>query len=400
MNVFSIVTAFFFSLTVIIFASCENKNKHPDITQFPAEQDIDHIADLNDPDLKFFPGIFPKDTLEFVAEITDPNSDYSYDGMLLYNSRILIDHNNNIYVQDGANTIVVYDSTGHFQYSIGRPGRGPGEFLRLFSFDFNSNFSKLYALDAFEIEEFELINGKYEYKKSYIHGLVMVEDICVLENNLYISGFNSSPPDSASNSISDLLNSPISQFRITPFEFQNTFGYTYKSYHDWNSFNRAMSKSKLACNEQTQTVVEQKLHFPFMFGYTPEGERKWISKFENFIHTEFTETSEPILFESNQSYFHRIYPFKELNNSPYEMLQIGYHYPFSYLNAKANTNTPQPSKPTLPHPIHRTILVNTENGKLSYSENYSLIGALKDKMQVMIDVVDSVNYQNRIVLYE
>ena len=101
-----------------------------------------------------------------------------------------IDNQNTIYISNpNTNSVDLYSIEGEKLGSIGRRGYGPGELLRLKTFDFSSDFKTIYLLGELEIEVFEYINSEYKHVTTIEHGFLRVYDMCVLDDEIYVSGY-------------------------------------------------------------------------------------------------------------------------------------------------------------------------------------------------------------------
>lgn len=389
-------------ILIILVSTCSKKTGiHPDPDHLPKENEITNRIDFSDSYSEPFPDIPAIKDMRLVSAISDSSYRDNYDGKLIYHEKIAIDPSGNIYIPHIKSAINVYDSLGKYSYSIGRGGRGPGEFHRLYSFDFSEDYNKLYALDAFEVEIYHLKNGKFEYEKTLTHNLVVLNSICVLGDYFYISGFSPSPPGFKNKSPEDRIASyPINKFRIDNLELVKSFGFEYQAYNDLPQFNRFMSEMMLTCNGTSNTIVGQLKDFPYMFGYSPDGKVKWISKFNNYAGTQFIEELTPSLslLPSNEEVYSKFYLFKDINDSKFELLQAGYEYPYSYLLARSRGENPVPLE--IDGPKYRTILVDSETGKLQMSDAYGLIGAVRENQAILIEVLEEEQYVNQVSLYE
>lgn len=386
---------------LILANSCgETTTLHPDKNRLPGDDKVDYRIDFN----KSYPAPIEQflKPVEWSFKTTISDSLLNdYYGLLMHLAKMDIDPSGNIYIQYQNTTIKVYDSTGTYSYSIGKSGRGPGELFKLYSFDFSQDYKKLYLLGAFKVEVFSLIDGVYEYDTSFVHKFMSPRSICVLGNHLYIGGFLYSDAGLENESETNRIASyPIHKMHIDSFELARSFGFEYRAYNDLPQFNKFMSETILTCNHSSNTVIGQLKDFPYMFGYTPDGKIKWISKFDNYLSTEFTETIKPSLslIPSNQEVYNRLYPFRKIHGSGYELIQAGYQMPYWYLLALSRNENPEPIE--IDQPLFRTILVDSENGELHMSDAYGLIGAVRDNKMVIIDFLDRDQLINKVLLYE
>lgn len=390
----------FASIILLFFlVNCSSGAKyHPDEKFLPDEESISFKKDLNDiseSDLNL-----STSALSLRSTISDTSTTNDYNNLLLHVSKFDIDPSGYVYIPQMYSTINVYDENGSYLYSIGRGGRGPGEFLRLLAFDFSEDFEKLYVLGGLKVEVFTLAGKRYEHERSFIHNLLNAKSICTMKDKLYISGFSFTESGFKNDSESDRIASlPIHQFQNEePFNLIRSFGFEYRSHIDMPQFNRFMTATELACNAATETIIGQMVSFPYMFGYTMDGTIKWISKFENFLPTIYKEDSRPSVIPDNQEMYHRVYPFREIYNSEFELLQIGYHYPFWYGYAQSHGEHPEISNPE--GSTYKTLLIDSETGYLKSLNAEFMIGAIRNETILRIDVVDSVNHVNRIAIYD
>lgn len=386
-------------IVMLILVNCSSGTKyHPDVNLLPDENAINFKKDLNDINPSYLDLSPP--SLHLRSTISDTSITNDYNNLLLHVSKFDIDPNGYVYIPQMYSTINVYDENGHYLYSIGGEGRGPGEFLRLYAFDFSEDFKKLYVLGGMKVEVFALVGKRYEYEKSLIHNLLNVKSICTMKGKLYISGFSFTESGFKNNPDSDRIASlPIHQFQSEePFNLIRSFGFEYRSHIDMPQFNRFMTGTELACNADTETIIGQMVSFPYMFGYTVDGTIKWISTFENFISTIYKEDSRPSVIPYNEEMYHRVYPFREIYNSEFELLQIGYHYPFWYGYARSQGENPE--RPSPEGSTYKTLLIDSETGHLKSINTEFMIGAIRNETILRIDVIDSVNHINRISLYD
>lgn len=385
-----------FTCLLIIHQGCTSSSNwekvHPDFDRLPSDEDVDYTTDisgLNDVPLPYF---FHPDSLQYRAVIGIGNDSTFADENYYYGTpqKMDIDPSGNIYIaQKHTNSINVYDSNGKFTYTIGNGGKGPGEFLRLITFAFDSDYQKLYAVDALEIEIFELNEDRYEYTTTVPHSLVRPYDVCVLGSELFISGYKIKDEDMKSRKsetsydIEAMVSPPITRIDPETFEHTLSFGYEYKSYSGFGTYDGILSETLLSCNEQTNTIVGYLKHFPYIFGYDRSGHQKWISKIDNYISTKFIEWKKPehvnpgLIAHANERLLNFKYPIQKIYHKEYSLLQFGWAKPQPYY---ASSGTLQIK------PDYRTILVDTYTGELFYSNAYPVIGTWRDEVVITIDM--------------
>ena len=306
--------------------------------------------------------------------------------------RMDIDGNGNIYVmQKHSNCIRVYDKQGKYLYHIGRKGRGPGEFLDIQSFAFGQDYKKLYVADrAYKIQIFTLKNNKYQYTTTIFPNFIEIDDLCVLGQDLFVSGYKIARKDlpAYKNRTKRLVElkaaKPITRFDLKTLKPTLSFGYVYKSWSGSGMYNAELSQTMLGCNTKTGTVVGFLKNFPYIFGYDQNGHRKWVSKMDGYKSVKFIEFKKSeypvpgLIPVANKKPFNWNFPIEPINDGPYSLLQYGWELPQPKLAASKNTKF---------NPEHKTVLVDTRTGKLFYSDIYPIIGAWKHNTVVTTNIV-------------
>lgn len=314
--------------------------------------------------------------------------------------KIDIDKNGNVYILNrDQNTINVYDSNGRYIGNIGKWGRGPGEFENIITFDFDENHKNLFVLDETKVEVFSKIDNNYEYSRRLYHSLIEVFDLCVLGDELFISGFSYSKAkdDSARNFDSradqiKALNSirvskPISKFRIDSLIYDSSFGFEYQSVTGYGPWTGKLSRTKIECNEFSQTIVGVPEFYPFIFGYNKNGILKWSSKIENFRPTETLETITPekysLLTEYvNENVFDRYYSFREINEKNFTLIQVGELFPQGN-DRKSYMSIPERNE------NYKNLIVDTKTGKINYSSSKTIFLGARSGDQILSIFFDS-----------
>lgn len=380
-------------------SSEEMEGVHPDPTRFPPDEEVDYTIDISKRSEAPLPHFFHPGSLQITGIIGDGSdlADEYHDTP----HQVDMDAQGNIYItqeQEHSSRIRVYDSEGQFKYSIGQRGRGPGEFGRIFSFTFNEDYRQLYVLDIFEIEVFTMHDGRFEYYTSIEHNMILPYDMCLLGNNLFLSGYEISRDDMEASENEDVhkwrLNMvpPIHKYNLEPFEHVNSFGYIYSSYSGWGNLDGRLSETLISCNESTGTVVGYLKHYPYIFGYDQTGRRKWVSKMEGYKSTRSEETETPegpsFYLHMNEEIFHYKEPTQKIYNNEYELLQ------FTYAPLVKYFATPEAKENSM-----RTILVNTGTGELFHSDAYKYIGVWKNN-RVLTMEIDPETFQKTFQLNE
>lgn len=381
--------ALFYSVALLGCSSYEkNEGIHPDPTHFPPDSLVDFSIDISNTQkvTKPLPHFFKSGNLETIASIGDDS--------VLANEyhkvpkQLDVDPNGNIYIaQNRVKRIRVYNKDGRFAYNIGRDGRGPGEFLEIISFTFDKRYETLYVLDVHQLEIFEKTDDRFEYKTSVPHKFLgLPTDMCRINEALYISGRKITEKgrkafeDGSVRGVQASNKPPITKIDLKSFKHLKSFGYEYKSYVGWGGPDARLSETMLSCNERTDTVVGIMKYFPYIFGYDSNGQQKWVSKLNGYLSTKFREekTSEGPAFYHfvNEEMHHWKYPTQRINNKEYSLLQFGHTPRIEYLQNTKKSSQQEP----------RTILINTETGKLFLSDAYPYIGAWKKNVAITMDI--------------
>lgn len=386
------------SIVSILAYSCslqeKNVGTHPDFKRLPQNDEISYRTDILKTDYKESLGLLPSPDELIKGNIIGDDTLLQNDYHGILPSKFQFDDRNNIYIQQWTtNSINVYSQQGEYLYSIGGSGLGPGEFRYIRSFDFNENFRTLYVLDLFKVDVFSLKEGKFVYKTTFDHELFSPETICVLDSSIYISGFRKD-----SKKIEG-----INKYDLENYSFKKSFGYGYISYQDIFQHGRTLSQMLITCNNKSETIIGQLKEFPFVFGYSPDGSQKWVSKIDSYISPEFPETSEPsLLIRANTEIYNRFYPFINSELNEFEVIQIGYFFPAEYLyDIMTGKNPAKPALNGREEMIH-TIIIDTYSGKLFNSKRFDLIGAINDGTVILLDQGPEVpkSYQNTFYLNE
>lgn len=383
-----------FSIFVQGCNSSSNKweKEHPDPDRLPADEEVDYSLDISRSNGDPLPGFFHPDSLKHLATI---GSDTSLDEKYYHVGfrKLDMDDQGNIYIiQYRYNTnimnIKVYDTHGQHLYTIGRAGRGPGEFLYLRSFAFGDEYRTLYVLDAFEIEIFVRNGDRFEYENTVNHGLLRPFDICSLGDDLFVSGYKIAVeemnPDNPStgHDLKAEVTPPITRIETETFNATGSFGYEYKSYSGYGTFDGILSETMLSCNKASKTIVGYQKYFPYIFGYDRDGTQKWVSKTEGYRVPRHIESKTPeyrnpgLIQRANEETFDLKTSVQKIYHGRYELLQLVNMAPHPTLQPAGFEE----------ERTFRSILLDTETGEQFYSDIYKKqIGVKKNGIVVTIE---------------
>ncbi len=367
-----------FVLSLVFFGCLGNSEKkiHPSLQKLSKFEPIDFFLDISaESEVKDLLASLNDSSIK--AKIRSKKTDSLYT-QIFGVKELEVDDFGNIYLtKDQLNSILVYNSMGEFIYKIGRGGSGPGEFLEIRTFEFNSDFSTLYVLDRNEIEIFKMSKkNKFEPDKTLIHNLSMSHDLCTLNDRLFVQGFKYVATDS--NSLKKGVFSHVKttksvhEIDINTQEINNSFGQLYTSYSGAPPLDAMLSSTFLSCNEDTDTIVTALKHFAYFFGYGSSGELKWTSKIENFKYPAIEELdikspTVGIRFGSGGGeIFNFLLPIQEYRNG-FSIVQFGTQLTNQslkeFIKNKDASETETDIKPN-------TVLINTSNGELMYDNSF------------------------------
>lgn len=379
------------AVIIVMISSCTSKKKefvHPEKTNLPSIEETDHMVDLGmpNPDSLSQLSFLENSSLNYsIGANADINSKYYYESIT---NNVELDTLNNLYlIQHHTNSIMVYDKSGKFIYSIGGSGKGPGEFVQLITFVFDKNYQTLYALDRLEIEIYKLNNGRYQYSKTIPHSFLRVFDMCLLDESLFISGYKFSSSDTTDypsdlhRRIQAKVSPPITQFNLSTMKPKISFGFEYETEYGYGSHEGFISRMLLSCNSTTKTIVGYQKDLPFIFGYDKTGKIRWTSKINGLKmaqHTEFIDSKSNLpglMFRTQKGQYFYKNPIPTFKFKHFEILQ---------LHKASPTQSPINFDPDLvvKNLKFKTVLVNTKTGALFYSDAYPRIELVKNNIYV------------------
>lgn len=276
-------------VVLLVFAGCGGSSKesnsvtegttHPTAENIPSDDEVDHLismrgasgagGDLQEVVLALRSarktltlGVPEGEREEMIGKVED----------------VAVDEDGNVYVLDARNNEVkIYDAEGHFERVFGGPGRGPVEFMapRLLSIDARGRL--VVADRRAPIKVFEPRDTTYAYRNS-IRVTASPEGLCVMNGRLYWQGLTFEEASEERGTIHAVSMTG---------ELIGRFGYQYKS---GNALVRGqLSMGHVACSKVSHTVVLGFHSLPMLYGYSADGQKKWVTKFEDFKQARHVE---------------------------------------------------------------------------------------------------------------
>jgi hypothetical protein len=161
----------------------------------------------------------------------------------------------------------VFTSDGEYVGTFGREGEGPGEFQYPAHLDILEKNRLVVAGRMGRIQFFEPAGQTYERTGGFAVEFTP-EDACVLDGRLYLHGALTKEGSS-------------SVHVYTPRgERKTSFGPVYDAENQFIRFQ--LSRGAVACDSSTDTVVFGFAAAPMLYGFAPDGTRKWVSRIQPF----------------------------------------------------------------------------------------------------------------------
>jgi len=302
----------------------QNTVTHPTDENIPKKENIASSVSLRE--LNDFSSFLDKKIREKIVKGEFINSldvdSIGINGGPLYDIQdIVTDNKGNIFVLSAREKkVFVFDREGSFYTTIGREGRGPGEFLAPLAIETDET-GKVYVLDKTEIDVFRKERSVFKRSKPIKHPLSHTVDMCLMGSSLFISGYSIAEKDSIRkesyvNKDADrfpmTISKPIHKFDLNNGDLLQSFGKLYLSSSGWPIFTGNLSDTYLACNKVSNHVTAIFSRFPFIRGYSVEGTLKWTSTVTAFNYKPIIEDknrSLPALKYSGTEYFDAITHF-------------------------------------------------------------------------------------------
>ena len=305
--------------------------------------------------------------IEFIEEVRlqiGKESDLESDNYLYGVKNVVKGLNGDIYVSlPYENKIKVFSEDGSYKFSIGRSGRGPGEFMTLSKIEYNSTFNYLIALDRNEIDIFKIEKDTAIHIKSIFQDIESSTDLCTTKDAIYTNGFkivaNENEKESNYNNYFDFQASPpIHKYSLDSLKYEKSFGKNYEYSLGYGPFVGKLSKSLVSCSENRLVSIYE--NFPKIIGYDLDKNIEiWESGIKDLTVSKFkeTKTPEPMLGKVSGSNEFTYNSLINVNGSNQALLQIG--------NKPNNTSTSKEQMSFLRDDFFVVpILINYDTGQL------------------------------------
>ena len=181
---------------------------------------------------------------------------------------IKLDRGGNLYVLDAAySTVRIYDSEGLYKYSIGSPGRGPGEFFMPEDLEVDS-LGRVYVIDKTSRKTiFKRVANGHELEQVITLPITPFE-LCSDGGTLYVHGTSS---EESSNVI------------FTYTSDGNSLGAFGTVYESPSSVVRYFfEQGKIACTHSPGKIIYASGLLPVIHSYSLEGDIQWTARIPNF----------------------------------------------------------------------------------------------------------------------
>lgn len=396
-----------FGLCIVVMMNCDSNSdySHPNKKKLESLGEVDYSIELESSEKTPIEGLTIESS-NLVREISLAES-LPEDFQVFDIAHLKMDGNGLLYLApQNIKSIIVLSETGEFKYLIGREGKGPGEFLEIRAMDFNSDYSKLFVLDRNEIEVFEFDNLKNQYvpQNTIIHKLNMVNDLCLMNERVFIQGFSFSNAASSSTKSgvfkSIEISKPVHEINLESGAIVNSFGLIYPSFSGAPPLDGILNKSSLSCNSESETIVSILENFAYFFGFDSDGEHLWTSNISDFLFQNLEERdintpNAGLSYGSSNEPINSIYSVISLNDSTSILqvgtVKIGGSFEYDEESTDQDLNSAY------------TILIDQRTGSLEVSTFYDerLLDANEEYVVSMLEMLDSnqTNIKTRIKIY-
>lgn len=162
--------------------------------------------------------------------------------------------------------IRAYGPDGEFQFAFGRLGQGPGEFQDPEAMARDENGTLVVTDRGRRTKVLTPADTTLILEEDFTVD-ISANDVCAMGGRIYAQGF------------SEASGSVIQVYTLKGEEV-GTFADPYQSTNPVARM--TLSQGALECSREANTVVATFTYMPTVYGYSPDGELRWMSKLANF----------------------------------------------------------------------------------------------------------------------
>lgn len=243
------------------------------------------------------PGVSSDVIDRIMAAVSDPARDRTPGPdadvqMILFGSLTDVesDAEQNFYILDRNRDILrAFDVEGNLISTFGgQEGRGPTDFFNPTDMHTGPD-GQLFVPNGLpgEIKVISRKEGSLEYEDIFQTGEIFASSSCILNDRMFTRTI---AVDQQSEESGDYK--LVHAFSLGEQHYTGAFGKMYESPR--LGANRRISGgfAKIRCVEETDTIVYEFDAFPYLYGYSPEGELKWVTELVPFTPRETVEIVE------------------------------------------------------------------------------------------------------------
>lgn len=290
----------------------------------------------------------------------------------------VLDSENNVLMLDRDQpSIRKFNTDGKLLDVYHRAGRGPEDLLEPTDIEIDKNDDIYIANGLFSIKVFSSKGDSISFLRSINTGQIPSNDLCLMNDKIFIRSLGKY------NSKSDSLNL-VHVFSTEDGTFIKSFGTPYESGNL-----RLSSGGKIECNESNDMISYTFEYFPFIYGYTSDGEFRWASEVPNFNGPRVEEVIKNGVSQS--------FRFGKSEGDISEYLSSINTFKNNYLIVQ--TSWTKQNKGSSIESGFKSYFLNIKNGKLVYfTEDLPLISFIDENM--LVEYAYGRNIHSQINAYE
>lgn len=317
-----------FLLITIFFLGCSSNSDteiyHPTEANLPTSSS-GNLIDSNEGEVqnnKISKVISELETKESSAKVGELYG--AEEEMFGFIQDVVIDSLNRLYFLDKIKQLIhVFDTNGDFIQTLGREGRGPGEFENANSLAIY-NDQLLYVGNGYRLEVYDISSEDIEFVKTVQLNKKNAYSICIINNVLYLH--NNRLLELGTGKKNNTNINMLHAYSLPSNELKFSFGQSYKS--ETPMVVNRMTSGNISCNESSSTVILAYEQMPVIQGYSAnDGQIKWKSLIKDLHYADIIQSRNEkgktrMTFRMPESNtIDRIFPTTRLNGE-YELLQV------------------------------------------------------------------------------